>query len=105
VPCQPSELSGLAHLKTHGPSEAVRIGSCCLWIDLAPHLGRAELWLELQADDTTVAAAHLARHGLARCDEIERLPDGLWVVNPAGIVHLVAHMAKGPGPLMTGQRA
>jgi hypothetical protein len=89
---------GLERLETHGRSQAFRFGSCCRWIDFAPHLGQAELWLELQADDTA-AAAHLAQHGVARSDEIEQLPEGFsgfWSVNPAGIVHPVAHPAEDP---------
>jgi catechol 2,3-dioxygenase-like lactoylglutathione lyase family enzyme len=94
------DVLGLEHLKTHGRSEAFRFGDCCLWIDRTPQLSQAELWLELQADDTTAAAAYLAQRGVARCDGIEPLPegfDGFWIVNPAGIVHLVAHPAEDPG--------
>ena len=35
---------------------------------------------------------HLAAAGVVRCDEVEKLPpdlDGFWILNPAGIVHLV----------------
>jgi catechol 2,3-dioxygenase-like lactoylglutathione lyase family enzyme len=94
------DVLGLEHLKTHGRSEAFRFGSCCLWIDPVPQLSQAELWLELQADDTAAAATHLAQHSVARCDEVERLPEGFegfWIVNPAGIVHLVAHPSEDPG--------
>jgi len=50
------------------------------------------MWLELVASDTAAAAEHLAASGVVRCNEVERLPpdlDGFWILNPAGIVHLV----------------
>jgi catechol 2,3-dioxygenase-like lactoylglutathione lyase family enzyme len=94
------DVLGLEHLTTHDQSEAFRFGNCSLWIDLSPRLSQAELWLELQADDTAAATAHLAQHGVTPCDEVERLPegfDGVWIANPAGLVHLVAHPAEDPG--------
>jgi catechol 2,3-dioxygenase-like lactoylglutathione lyase family enzyme len=93
------DVLGLEHRETHGRSEAFRFGYCCLWIDRAPQLSQADLWLEVQADDT--AAAYLAQRDVARCDEMERLPegfDGFWIVDPTGIVHQVAHPAEDPGP-------
>ena len=56
------------------------------------HLAQAEMWLELIAPDTAEAASHLADAGVVRCDDVEKLPpdlDGFWILNPAGIVHLV----------------
>ena len=42
---------------------------------------------------TRQAAAAISRApGVVRCDEVEKLPpdlDGFWILNPAGIVHLV----------------
>ena len=71
-------------------------GANQLWIDKVPTMSQAELWLELQTDDTAAAARHLAAAGVARCDEIEPLgddPSGYWISSPAAIVHLV-----GPAP-------
>jgi hypothetical protein len=50
--------------------------------------------------DRTVAFYRdvLGSTGVARCAEMERLTDGFWVADPAGIVHLVAHPVEGPGP-------
>jgi hypothetical protein len=93
------DVLGLEHLETHGRSEAFRFGSYCFRIDPAPQLSQAELWLELQAYDTA-APAHLAQHGVAQSDEVERLPQrfsDFWSVNSAGIMHLVAHPAEEPG--------
>jgi catechol 2,3-dioxygenase-like lactoylglutathione lyase family enzyme len=94
------DVLGRERLRRHGRSEAFRFGDGCLWIDLAPQLRQAELWFELQADDTAAAAGRLARRGVTRCDELERLPEGFdrfWIANPAGIVHLIAHPAEDPG--------
>ena len=94
------DVLGLEHLKTHGTSEAFRFGDCCLWIEPAPQLAQAETWFELQTDDLPAAAAHLAKHGVVRCDDIEQLPHGFkgfWIINPAGIVNLVAHPSEDPG--------
>jgi hypothetical protein len=93
------DVIGLEALEAKSASKAFRFGGCCLWIDRCPGLSQAELWLELQADPTA-AAAHLERHGVVRCDEIEPLPvgfKGFWIANPAGIVHLVADPSEDPG--------
>jgi catechol 2,3-dioxygenase-like lactoylglutathione lyase family enzyme len=73
-------------------TKAFDFGPIRLWIDRMPHLAQAEMWLELIAPDTAEAARHLAEAGVVRCDEVEKLPpdlDGFWILNPAGIVHLV----------------
>ncbi len=69
-----------------------QFGDKVLWIDRVEALSQAEVWLEVVADDVKAAAAWLERHGCARRDEIEALPDGLagfWVSSPANIIHLV----------------
>ena len=68
-------------------------GPITLWIDRVPHLSQAELWLEVEADDTTAARDWLEQHGVPREDALEPLPadfDGCWVLAPSDIVHLVA---------------
>ena len=73
-------------------TKAFEFGLLRLWIDRMPHLAQGEMWLELVAADTGAAARHLAANGVVRCDEVEKLPpdlDGFWIMNPAGIVHLV----------------
>ena len=43
-------------------------------------------------DDADKAAKILAEHGVVRCDDVERLPDGFdgfWIMNPSQIVHHV----------------
>jgi hypothetical protein len=67
-------------------------GANRLWLDRVPALSQAELWLELQVNDTRKAAHHLESAGVVRCDEVEALPagfDGFWVSSPAAVVHLV----------------
>ncbi len=47
----------------------------------------------LAPDDTAAAERHLAEHGIFRCDEVEKLPDGFdgfWIAAPAGTIHLVS---------------
>jgi catechol 2,3-dioxygenase-like lactoylglutathione lyase family enzyme len=78
----------------------VEFGEMRLWLDRSAPMSQAELWLELATDDVNKAAAGLARAGVARCDGVETLPDGFrgfWVVNPAGIVHLVAEPGQDGG--------
>ena len=73
-------------------TKAFEFGPIRLWIDRMPHLAQGEMWLEVVSPDTAAAARYLADSGVVRCDEVEKLPpdlDGFWVLNPAGIVHLV----------------
>jgi catechol 2,3-dioxygenase-like lactoylglutathione lyase family enzyme len=75
-------------------TESVRFdfGGAVLWIDRAPALSQAELWLEVVTRDLTEAARHFEEHGCVRRDEIEALPDGFqgfWVSSPSNIIHLV----------------
>ncbi|MDH3527368.1 MAG: hypothetical protein OEN52_12075 [Gammaproteobacteria bacterium] len=73
-------------------SASFKFGGKILWIDRASSIDRAEVWLEIQTDDTEAAAAYLERHKIDRCDNIEPLPagfKGFWVNSPAHIVHLV----------------
>jgi catechol 2,3-dioxygenase-like lactoylglutathione lyase family enzyme len=83
---------GLAMVYDAVGTKAFEFGPLRLWIDRMPHLAQGEMWLELVASDTAAAAEHLAASGVVRCNEVERLPpdlDGFWILNPAGIVHLV----------------
>ena len=80
-------------------SIAFEFGPSRLWIDRVAEMSQAELWLEIDSDDTAAAADHLAAHGIVRCDEIEKLPadlDGFWIANPANIVHLVVKEGTAP---------
>lgn len=77
-----------------GTTEPVRFefGDKVLWIDDVPTISQAELWLEIVTDDLDAAAAHFAALGVARCDEIEPLPDGFagfWIASPSNVIHLV----------------
>ncbi len=78
-----------------------RFGEIRLWVDQVPSLSQAEIWLEVQSDDTEKASAALEASGVVRCDDIEPLPkgfNGFWIANPAGIVHLVAGSNESYGP-------
>jgi hypothetical protein len=93
------DVARLSHLGTFGSNELFEFGAMRLWLNPLPTISQAEIWLELQADDPGAAARHLEASGVARCDQIERLPgdfEGFWIVNPAGIVHLAAHPSEGP---------
>lgn len=86
------DVLGFPHLGSDEGSESFAFGSFRLWIDRVPTLSQANIWLEVQCDDKKKAAHLLKAGGVTRCDDIEPLPgcvDGFWIVNPAGIVHLI----------------
>lgn len=67
-------------------------GANVLWLDRGETMTQTEVWLELRAPDTAAAAKHLERNQVARCDSVEKLPDGFdgfWITSPGNIVHLV----------------
>ena len=83
---------GLKEIEEQSPSVVFEFGRNNLWIDCAPGLSQAEIWLETVTNDIPSAAEHLKAAGVTRCDEIEPLPEGLeafWVTSPASIIHLV----------------
>jgi catechol 2,3-dioxygenase-like lactoylglutathione lyase family enzyme len=86
------DVIGLAQIEGHEPAVGFHFGANQLWIDKAPGMSQAEIWLEIVMDDKDAAADHLAKAGIARRDEIEPLgPDfkGFWVSSPSSIIHLV----------------
>ncbi len=86
------ETLGLPCRVEESGSAVVEYGPNRLWLDPVPTASHAEVWLEVVADDPEAAAAHLARAGVVRRDEIEPLPDGFrgfWVASPAGTITLV----------------
>jgi len=71
----------------------VRFGAMRLHLDRVPHQSQTDLWLQVETDDVAAAQAWLAAEGVARCDEVECLPDdfaGFWIAAPSGTIHLVA---------------
>ena len=69
-----------------------QFGPMRLWVDKAPQLAKADVWLELETNDTEAAARYLKNHGVPRRDEVEALPedfDGFFVTDPAGVISLV----------------
>lgn len=69
-----------------------QFGPMRLWLDVAPQLSKADVWLELETNDTEAAARYLKNHEVPRRDGIEALPDdfdGFFITDPAGVIHLV----------------
>ena len=86
------DVIGLKPLDNHPPAIGFEFGANQLWIDRVESLSQAELWLEVVAEDVPAAAEHFTAAGVARRDEIERLPngfDGFWISDPASIIHIV----------------
>lgn len=82
------------HLKAPDPLESVtfKFGDKNLWVDKAPSISQAEIWLEIKTDDAAQAANYFQSCGIARRDEIEPLPvdfEGFWISSPSNIIHLV----------------
>jgi hypothetical protein len=80
----------LKPLEDKAPAIGFELGPNRLWIDEAPGMSQAEVWLELYSDDFPSAAEHIAKAGVVRCDRIKPLPEGFrggWFSNPAEIVH------------------
>jgi hypothetical protein len=83
---------GLTPITDKGPAIGFEFGPNKLWLDEAPTVSQAEVWLEFFTDDFAAAAAHLDRAHVVRCDAIEPLPEGFkggWITSPANIVHMV----------------
>jgi hypothetical protein len=86
------DVVGLKPFDAKAPAVGFELGPNKLWIDEAPMLSQAEVWLELFTDDFDSAAQHLKKAGVVRCDAIEPLGDGFrggWITSPANIVHMV----------------
>jgi len=86
------DVLGFRELPEFRPSVVFEFGGNNLWIDRAPGLSQAEVWLEVRTSDLAAAEERLAAAQVVRCDEIEPLPEGLkafWVSSPASIIHLV----------------
>jgi catechol 2,3-dioxygenase-like lactoylglutathione lyase family enzyme len=92
------EVLGLKPLENHPPHVGFEFGANQLWIDRAPGMSQAELWLEVLADDVAQADVHLRAAGVDRRDEIEPLPEshvGFWITDPASIILHVAAEEEG----------
>lgn len=86
------DVIGLPQLDSYRPDSVFQFGSSLLWLDSTPEVEKSEIWLELIASDTAIAAEYLSRSGVERCDSVENLPpgfDGFWIRSPASIVHLI----------------
>ena len=97
-----TEVSGDTESTTE--TARFRFGDKTLWIDRVERISQAEIWLEIVTDDLEAAADHLARHGVARRDGIEPLPDavhGFWISSPSNIIHLVQALPSTGGDEVT----
>lgn len=86
------DVVGLKPYDEKAPARGFELGPNRLWIDEAPMLSQAEVWLELFVEDFPDAATRLAKAGVVRCDAIEPLEKGFrggWIMNPANVVHMV----------------
>lgn len=86
------DVVGLKPFDAKAPAVGFELGPNRLWIDEAPTMSQAEVWLELFTDDHAAALQRLDDAGVTRCDPIEPLESGFrggWIMNPAGIVHMV----------------
>jgi hypothetical protein len=82
----------LKEITDKAPAIGFELGPNKLWIDEAPGMSQAEVWLELFTGDFEGAAKQLAEAGVVRCDAVEPLPAGFrggWFTSPAQIVHMV----------------
>ncbi len=86
------DIVGLKPFTAKAPAIGFELGPNRLWVDEAPMLSQAEVWLELFTPDFTRTADHLAGADIVRCDAIEPLCEGFrggWITNPANIIHMV----------------
>ena len=84
----------LAQLETQevGDSVVFDFDGKNLWIDSREGISRAEIWLEIVADDVAAADSYLTAMGCVRCDDVEMLPpgfNGFWIRGPGSVIHLI----------------
>lgn len=83
---------GLPEILDKPPATGFQLGPNRLWIDEAPAMSQAEVWLELFTPNFRQAAKQMEANGVVRCDAVEPLPDGFkggWVMSPCNIVHML----------------
>ena len=88
---------GLPPLRVGPNMCGFQFGTVELWLDRVPTISQAELWLQVDTPDVTVASEYLEQEGTVRCDEIEPLSDGFegfWISSPASIIHLISRSDK-----------
>lgn len=83
---------GLPEITEKSPAIGFELGPNRLWIDEAPALSQAEVWLELFTDNFGLAEKQIQAAGIVRCDAVEPLPadfKGGWIMSPCNIVHML----------------
>ncbi len=90
------DILGFEEVNASSPDDiegvTFKFGDKNLWIDKIAGLSQAEIWLEIVTDDIEMASQYFKKSNCIRRDEIEPLPEGfkgLWLANPANIIHLV----------------
>ena len=68
----------------------VTFGNNTIWLDCVDNYTHSETWLELTTENVERATDYLQSKGVATCDELEQLPDGMhWITDPAGTVFIL----------------
>ena len=83
---------GMKEITDKPPAMGFAFGPNRLWIDEAPALSQAEIWLELFTPNFAQTEKQLKEEGVVRCDAVEPLPEGFkggWIMSPCNIVHMV----------------
>lgn len=70
------DVIGLKPVEGRSPATGFELGPNRLWIDEAPGMSQAEVWLEIFSDDFPSAAAHLARRASYVAMRSSRCPRG-----------------------------
>jgi catechol 2,3-dioxygenase-like lactoylglutathione lyase family enzyme len=84
---------GLPVVEDREDGALIAFGAVRLHLDRVATQSQPDVWLQITADDTAAARAHLAAHGATLCPEVEPLPpgfDGFWIAAPSGAIHLVS---------------
>lgn len=75
---------------TVSQTHKVTFGNNIVWLDYVDNYTHSETWLELNTENVERATNYLQLQGVATCDELEQLPDGMhWITDPAGTVFIL----------------
>ena len=87
------DVIGLPVIREAADSLVLAFGDKQLWLDRIEHFTKAEIWLELKADDVAGAREHIRASGIVRPEEIETRPGdstGFWVTSPCNMIHRIS---------------
>jgi len=90
-------ILGLKQKEASSPDEfdsvTFEFGDKNLWVDKISGISQAEVWLEIETDNSAEAKEYLKNQGCVIRDEIEPLPasfNGFWLSSPSNTIHLVS---------------